>query len=223
VSDPSPSAERPAAGPSAAAYWRGWPEIRADLRSSAFILLALALAGVFAGCLWWLLAPRADFLVTATGPVPIGNPPGELLVADDVVFALVVTVTGLVAGAAAWLLRRRRGVATVLALALGASVAAVIAWQVGELLGAGPTETELAHVGARVTTSLSLASLPAVALAPFSAVLAYVVAVLYAQGDDLGRTAPAQPAAERTRPSAGWSPVDARPLVETPPSGRPSP
>jgi LPXTG-motif cell wall-anchored protein len=176
--------------PAASAYWRGWPEIRADLRSSAFIVLGLAVAGVPAGLLWWWLAPRAQFRVTDAGPVPIGNLSTELLVADDAAFALVLAGLGLLAGVSAWFLRRRRGVATVLALAVGACLAAVVAWQLGEFLGAGPSEAQLADVGARVTSSLTLGSLPALALAPFTALLAYVGAVLYAPRDDLGRIDP---------------------------------
>jgi hypothetical protein len=198
VSHPAPFAEpltdegrhtAPAPGPAAAAYWRGWPEVRADLRSSVSIVLALALAGLPAGLLWWLLAPRADFRVTADGPMPIGNPSQELLVADDAVLALLLLAVGLLAGGAAWFLRRRRGVATVLALALGACLTAVVAWQLGELLGAGPSEAQLAEVGARVTTSLTLGSVAALAVAPFGAMLAYVVGVLSSPDDGLGRSA----------------------------------
>ena len=158
--------------------------------------------GLPAGLLWWSLAPRADFRITGDGPQAIGSPSSELLVADDVVFALVLAGAGLLAGVAAWFLRRRRGVATVLALALGACLTAVVAWQVGELLGAGPSETELADVGARVTTSLTLNSPAAMALAPFTALLAYVVAVLYTPDDSLGR-------------------ADAEPVVMAPSGGSP--
>ncbi|WP_164704642.1 LPXTG cell wall anchor domain-containing protein [Blastococcus litoris] len=192
--DPPGPPPAPGSWAPASAMWRGWPEVRADLRSSVLLVLALALAGVPAGLLWWALAPRADFRVTDAGPEAIGQVSGELLVADDAVYALVLLGVGLLAGAAAWFLRRRRGVATVLALALGSCAAAVVAWQVGELLGAGPSEAELAQVGARVTTSLTLGSPPAMALAPFGALLAYVAAVLYARDDGLGRTAEASPA-----------------------------
>jgi len=174
--------------PAASAYWRGWPEVRTDLRSSIALVLAMALAGVPAGLVWWWLAPRADFRVTDSGPVAVGNPSSELLVADDVVFALVLAGTGLALGAAAWFLRRRRGVATVVALSLGACLTGVVAWQLGELLGAGPTEAQLTDVGGLVTTSLTLGSPPALAAAPFMALVAYLAAVLYAPGDDLGRT-----------------------------------
>ncbi|MGZ4505797.1 MAG: hypothetical protein ACXVX8_12315 [Blastococcus sp.] len=187
---PAPdAAPQTAPGSAAAGYWPGWPEIKADLRSSALLMSALALVGLPTGVLWWLLAPRLDFRITAAGPVPVdAAPSSELLIADDGVFALVLLGVGLLCGAAAWRLRRHRGVAIVVALAVGTSLLAALAWQVGEYLGAGPTRAELAHVGGRVTTALTLGSLPALALAPFGAMLAYVVAVLYVRGDDLGRT-----------------------------------
>ena len=180
----------PAARPPMSAYWRGQAELRTDLRSSVGIALGLALAGVPAGLLWWWLAPRADFRVTADGPVPIGSLSPELLVADDAVLALILAGVGLLAGTAAWFLRRHRGVATVLALALGGCLTGAVAWQIGALLGAGPTEAELVDIGATVTTSLTLGSLPVLAVAPFTALLAYVVAVVHAADDGLGRTGP---------------------------------
>ncbi|MCW2684798.1 MAG: hypothetical protein JWP33_2711 [Blastococcus sp.] len=197
VSSPLPTADtavpaaRPAPGP--AAYWRGWQEIRADLRSSVGLVLALALTGIPLGLLWWLLAPRADFRITADGPVVIGAPPEELLVADDSVLVLLLAAAGLLMGAAAWFLRRRRGVATIVALPLGAVLAAAVAWQVGEFLGSGPSAAELEAVGSRVTTALTLGSLPALAVAAFTATAAYLIAVLYAPGDDLGRAGTVRP------------------------------
>jgi hypothetical protein len=197
--------------------------VKADLPSAVGLVLTLALAGGPAGLLWWWLAPRAEFRITADGPVAFGNPSEELLVADDAVYALVLAAAGLVAGGVVWLLRRRRGVATVLALAVGASLTAVVAWQVGELLGPGPSEAEIAEVGARVTTGLTLASFPALAIAPFTALLAYVVAVLTVSDDGLGRLEP-EPGrrAEQPLPDGERPVADGRPLVDVPPPGRPS-
>lgn len=178
--------------------WQGWPEIRADLRSSVGLVVALALTGVPAGLLWWLLAPRAEYRITEEGPVVIGQPSEELLVADDAVFVLVLAATGLLCGAAAWRWRRRRGVATLIALAVGGTLSGLVAERLGELLGRGPTEVELGEVGAVVTTTLGLASPPAIAVAPFAAVLAYVIGVLYVADDGIGRTgdeAPGPPTA----------------------------
>ena len=215
-----PSSEHPVEPPQRAAhragivptgaYWRGWPEVRADLRSSVVLVLAFAVAGIVAGLLWWWLAPRVDFRITETGPVPIGNPSEELLVADDTVLLAVLAGIGLLGGIGAWFLRRRRGVATVLALSLGGCVAGLVAWQVGELLGAGPSREQVNTVGAVVTSSLTLGSLAALAVTPFAALLAYLVGVLYTPGDDLGRTG----AAEDAEPP----PVDERPLVDVRPA-----
>jgi hypothetical protein len=199
-----PPAPAPAAGPPARRPWSAWGEIRGDLRSAAGIVAVLAVSGFLVGLLWWLLAPRADFRITADGPTAIGNPSEELFAADDAVFALLMAGVGLLAGILVWsLLRRRRGIATLLALAVGTAATAVIAWQLGQLLGPAPSKAQLADVGGRVTTALSLHSLPALAVGPFCAVLVYLVFALFTRRDDLGRTQlpPPAPAAEPTLPA----------------------
>jgi hypothetical protein len=201
--------------PAPAARWLGRRELRADLRAAMWLVVGLAVTGLPTGLLWWLLAPRADYRITAGGPVVIGNPTEELLVADDAVFALVLVGVGLLCGAAAWWLRRRRGVTILLALAIGTALTAVVAWQLGELLGAGPTKAELTDVGTVVTTSLTMASLPALAMGPFAAVLAYLVGVLYVADDGLNRPV------ELVAPPAAALPAadpDSRPMVDVPPS-----
>jgi NAD/NADP transhydrogenase beta subunit len=94
------------------------------------------------------------------------------------------------------------------------AAAAVVAWQLGEFLGAGPTEADLERVGAVVTTPVRLSALPALSAAPFSAVLAYIVGALVTRSDDLGRPGPPpgaaghEPDAAEPRP-AGEESVDA--------------
>jgi hypothetical protein len=208
--------------PSAAAYWRGWPEVRADLRVCALLVLLLAAVGLLAGLVWWGVAPRADFRIEDAGPVAIGNPSEELFAADDAVFALVLAGFGFLTGVAAWFLRHRRGVAMLLALAVGCSAMAAVAWQLGELLGAGPTKAELSDVGAVVTTALTLHSLPALAVAPFAALLGYVMGVLYVPRDDLGRTGePTVPAPPDGRATVTAAADEELALADAPPSGRP--
>lgn len=172
-----------------AARWGGARELRADLRSAVVLVVALAVAGIPAGVLWRVLAPRADFAITENGPVPVGTPSGELLAAVDGVFVLVLAGAGLLAGVLAWLVRRRRGVAAVLALAVGTTATSVVAWQVGELLAPGPSREQLTEVGGQVSTGIELGSLPALAVAPFVALLVYVLGVLINADDSLGRPA----------------------------------
>jgi hypothetical protein len=189
-SDPVGPAAQPPAAPvdqaAGQASWRGWAEVRSDLRSSLRVALLVALGGLPAGLLWWLFAPRVQFVVTDAGPAPIGDYSEEFRVAGDAVLAFVLLGVGLVAGLATWFLSRRRGVGAVLALAVGGTLAAVLAWQLGEALGAGPTEAQ-ATEGARLATALQLGSLPVLALASFAALLVYLVATVLAPDDGLGR------------------------------------
>jgi hypothetical protein len=171
--------------------------VRADLRVALALMAGIALAGVPAGLLWWWLAPRADFHITADGPIVDGVPSPELLVADDGVLALLLAALGLAAGIIGWRMRHRRGVATLLALALGSAVAGVVAWRLGVLLAPPPSQAELTDVGGTVTTGLSLGALPVLVVGPFVAVLVYLVPAAYSARDDLGRaeSEPAPPAA----------------------------
>jgi LPXTG-motif cell wall-anchored protein len=182
---------------------------REDLRSALLTVLALAVSGLAAGGLWSWLAPRADYRVTATDVEPIGKAPSpELFMADDGVFVLVLAGLGLLAGIAVWLRRRRRGALSLAALATGMLAAGVVAWQLGEWAGPGPTRAELDDVGATVTTGLSLGATAALAVGPFVAVLTYLVATALSSRDDLGRAEPA-PASEPLRPPL--PPVPPRP------------
>jgi hypothetical protein len=165
-------------------------DLRRDWPAGLVLLVGLAVVGALVGLLWWQLAPRAQFSITSDGPQVIGNPSQELLVADDSIFVLLLAGLGLLAGAGAWLLRRWRGITALVGLALGMLAAGAVAWWVGRLLAPAPTRAALTHVGGRVTTSLDLGSAVELAVGPFTAVLVYVVAALYARSDSLGRPDP---------------------------------
>lgn len=161
---------------------------RADLPAGLVTVLVLTIAGLGAGALWAWLAPRVDYQVTEAGVVPVvGVPSAEIFAADDALYVLVLAGLGLVAGVLVWLVRRRRGVPVLVALAAGMVGAGVVAWQLGERLAAGPTEAELAEVGVTVTTGVDLAATAALAVGPFVAVFTYLVATALAPDDDLGR------------------------------------
>lgn len=191
----------PGPAPHRDVLWRGRPEVREDLRGGRWVFAALALSGIPAGVLWWLLAPRADYRITADGPVAVGLPAAEVPVGVDSVLLLVLLGLGVLAGGLAWLRRDARGVGMLVILALGASVAAVGAWQVGQLLGQPPTEAQLSAVGATVTTGVGLRALPVLAGAPFAALLTYLACVLVTADDGLGREA--APSGGPPRPGEG--------------------
>ncbi|MGY1838511.1 MULTISPECIES: DUF2567 domain-containing protein [unclassified Modestobacter] len=205
-----PSSWAPPAGPgvSLAPRRAGVPGLRgsrADLPGALVVVGVLTVAGLLVGGLWLWLAPRAEFRVTETQVVPVGQAPSnELLMADDGVLVLLLAGLGLVAGIAGWLWRRRRGVMLLAGLATGTLSAGVVAWQLGEGLAPGPTEEQLGQVGTTVTTGLELGATAALAVGPFLAVLAYLVATALTPRDDLGRDEPAE-----------------QPVVGLPPGGRP--
>lgn len=192
---PAPPASLPEPPP-AVRPWSPWAEARGEWRWAALLVGVLAVAGVLLGLLWWGIAPRARFTITAAGPQVIGNPSDELLAADDSIFTLLVAGLGLLAGTAAWLVRRRRGLAGLVGVAVGMLAAGVVAWQLGELLGPGPSKAALAHVGGTVTTALDLGAVAALAVGPFAAVLVYLLATLWSRSDDLGRRPRPQPSGE---------------------------
>jgi len=189
---------------------------RAEVRSALVMVAALAVAGLAAGGLWAWLAPRADYRVTANGVEPIGAAPSnELFMADDGVFVLVLAGLGLLAGVAAWLIRRHRGPVVLLGLAAGMLIAGVLTWQLGEWAGPAPTKAQLADVGTTVTTALSLGATAALAVGPFVAVLVYLIATALTKRDDLGSGDAEQPVAPSVAPSVAqpWRP----PLPPVPP------
>ncbi|WP_051515392.1 DUF2567 domain-containing protein [Candidatus Blastococcus massiliensis] len=204
--------------PAPSDYWRGWAETREDLPRAGWFLLAVTLAGVPAGVIWWALAPRAEFRITEDGPAPIGVPSAELLIADDGVFVLVLATLGLFAGLAAWAMRKARGVTLVVTLAVGTVLAGAVAWWVGVLLGEGPTDAQLAEVGGVVTTRLDLGSTAALAVAPFVAVLVYLLGVILNADDGLGRPVPVPDANSDASPAPAADAPVLPPLVETPPA-----
>lgn len=173
---------------------------RDDASVGLRVVLALLVLGALAGLVWVWLAPRVDFRVTSTdGGVEVvggGLVSPELFMSDDGVYVLVLAGLGLLAGLVGWfVLRARRGVVLLSCLAGGMLLASLAAWQVGALLGRGPTADQLATVGTVVTTAVDLNALAALAVGPFTAVVVYLVATVLTSRDDLGRADPADPAA----------------------------
>lgn len=130
--------------------------MRTEVRDAAVITVAVALAGVLLGVLWWWLAPHVP-LVADDSAVYLKDTEGEQAIGVDGTFTLLALGFGVVSAAVVFLVRRRGGVPLVVGLAVGALLGSLLAWRLGVYLG--PTQNVVAHakaVGKGVTFSAPL-------------------------------------------------------------------
>jgi hypothetical protein len=108
-----------------------------NTRDFAVAVLALGLAGVIAGVLWSLAAPRPPYVMTKQGPL-LADPTTQALIAADGWFVIIAGVLGLACGAIGYSLSRRgRPLAVVLGLAAGGLLGSYIALVVGRAVSFG--------------------------------------------------------------------------------------
>ncbi|MEU8984795.1 AAA family ATPase [Streptomyces sp. NPDC058251] len=148
----------PAAHPAAyeASYGQDGPGMKTEVREAAVITVAVAVAGVLFGVLWWWLAPHVP-LIADDSAVYLKDTEGEQAIGVDGTFTLLALGFGALSAAVVFLVRRRGGVPLVAALALGGLLASLLAWRIGVWLG--PTQNVVAHakaVGKGVTFSAPL-------------------------------------------------------------------
>lgn len=219
-------------------WYDGLRSLPGEARSALRILAVLAAAGVPAGLLWLLLAPRREYQVVDGGFRAL-EPQSEALIGADGWLMTIIGVLGILAAGYVWWRVAHRGAAIVSALAGGMLAAAVVAWQVGELLGTGASPAEQSQIGAVVIPRLDLRAIPVLVIGAFLATLTYLVAVSFAPLPDLrhgaaprissgwtespagqggpgphaGRQAPSVPGATGVTESPAGSPSDPRPGV----------
>lgn len=123
-------------------------------RRAAVVIIGVFLAaGVAIGLIWPHLVPDVDMVMTQVGPYPVTEADAGDLMSMDAWYALLGGGAALLIGAVLGAIYIRFGVATVLTLLVGASVAAVVALAVGTLSAGGevllawepqvPEQTEL--------------------------------------------------------------------------------
>lgn len=107
------------------------------VRDFVITVLVLALAGVVAGILWSLAAPRPPYVVTGKGPL-LADPSTQALIAADGWFAVITGVLGLVCGVIGYgVSRGGRPLPVVVGLAAGGLLGAHLALLVGEAANLG--------------------------------------------------------------------------------------
>lgn len=148
------------------------------------LAIGLLLAGIPLGVLWWLVAPRRNYEVSADGAFAI-VPESEAAVGSDGWFMLLTAVVALAAAALAWRREAHRGPLMAAGLAVGVLLCGLVTWQVGTLLGPGPSSAALQDIGAVVLGPLGLRAYGVLVVGPFLAVAGYLLAVCFAPRDDL--------------------------------------
>ena len=129
-------------------------------RLAAFLLAigGSAVLGLAAGLIWAAVAPRALLQEIAHGEAELVNAESSVFIVADAWFALIAAVGGLITGTLGYrFLVRRTGAAATAGLVLGALVAALLAWWVGDNVGLGTYNHLLASSPAGTVFHSSLA------------------------------------------------------------------
>ncbi|KUN47960.1 AAA family ATPase [Streptomyces olivochromogenes] len=137
-------------------YEQDGPGMKTEVLEAVVVTVAVALAGVLLGVLWWWLAPHVP-LIADDSAVYLKDTEGEQAIGVDGTFTLLALAFGAVSAVVVFLVRRRGGVPLVVALAVGGVLGSLLAWRIGIWLG--PTQNVVAHakaVGKGVTFSAPL-------------------------------------------------------------------
>jgi hypothetical protein len=139
------------------------------LAAFAVALAGSAVLGVVAGLIWAAIAPRALLQEVAGGEAQVVNTESHAYISADAWFCVIVAVGGLITGVLGYrLLIRRAGWAAAAGLVLGALAASLITLWVGENMGLGTYNHQLATsaVGAFFNSSLALGAKSGLAFWP---------------------------------------------------------
>jgi hypothetical protein len=118
---------------------------RDDPLPPVVVAVGSVLLGAPAGLIWSAVAPRVRITFNASGPQAPDLESSKAFIGADGSYLVVMLVAGLLCGALAWWLARRSGPWTVVALAAGGVLGAVVAAHVGVLPGQHDSIQALRH------------------------------------------------------------------------------
>lgn len=182
-----------------AIYWARW-------RILQFTLLALLCAALL-GVAWAVLAPRPSYVVGDQYSATIAERSLAAIFGVDALFSLFMLVFGLVVGISCWFWFRQLGWFICLLAILVSGLGAVIAWQLGSLVGISDFDTRLAEaaIGDEVPIDLALRSLSSLLVAPFAAVTPIMMLAAFWPEHTDKSAAPDQQATTGEAPDQGQS------------------
>lgn len=145
-------------------------------------LLSCVVAGVVAGIVWAVFAVRPGYELTDDLEAFMGERSLADIFAADALFSLLLAAVGLAIGIACWIFFHRNGWWVCMLAVLGASIAGLIAWQVGLLVTPDDFEARLAGAvgGEMVPIDLQLRSTAALLVAPFLAITPVMLLAAFA-------------------------------------------
>jgi hypothetical protein len=186
-----------------------WPRIRTELETFIPTVALVTLLGAPVAFLWRAFAPRTEILHTASGPQPVA-PESNQLFAVDGRYVVVTLLAGLLCGVIGWTLLRRRGPAGPIALAAGATIAALVTKAVGGRLVVDRYLYNFCH-GRDVqclvySGTLRLNAIAAIVVWPLAAMVAFAALTLFF---------------DREEPPAAWPPPPPWPTTWPAPHGGP--
>jgi hypothetical protein len=142
-----------------------------------------AAAGLLAGLIWQLVAPRVLLQEVSAGAAQVVNAETRAFIGADGWFCVIAAMAGLVTGITGYLIgiRRRRGAgaaAVTSGLILGAVAASFLMRWLGEQQGRAAYRDALAHsaAGATFSASLTLGATSALAFWPLFTSIVIVIA-----------------------------------------------
>ena len=191
---------------------------RRGLAVAALTAVAIAVAGAALGVLWHYLSPTVPVIDVGQNGIVVNDPSPEEYVASDGWFTLVGFAFGLVVALIAWMVMRRdRGPGLLLGIALGALVAAPVAWQVGRRIGLGAYERwrDVATTGTTYHAPPDLHAHGALLVPAFAAVIVTTLLAGWSNDPDLDRPGAKPGYGRDLSPVTGLPPHDGVPPVPT--------